>query len=47
MTKQEAQSIKRIQAALKDPFQVVYLSENELKIYVQIKNQLEAVFELG
>lgn len=47
MTKKERESMKRIQAALRNPFKVVFLTEEELKRYVAIKNAIDAVAELG
>ena len=47
MTKEEKESRKKIERALKDEFAVVYLTEHELKRYVEIRNSLEMLFELG
>lgn len=47
MSRKERESQKRIEAALKDPFYVVYLSQNELIRYIQIKNAIEDAAALG
>lgn len=45
--REEKKSQKSIEAALKDPFQVVYLTEEELVRYIQIKNAIEDAAALG
>lgn len=47
MTREERKSQKRIEAALRDPFQVVYLTEEELVRYIQVKNAIEDAAVLG
>ena len=47
MTREEKESRKKIEAALKDPFNVVYLTEEELVRYIQVKNAIEDAAALG
>lgn len=47
MTKKERESMKRIEAALRNPFKVIDLNEEELKRYVAIRKNIDAAAELG